>query len=162
MKHSPKIFIIFLSVFLFISLLFAQENIRVSAPLFTLKDLAGSQVNLGAYKDREGVLLFFWATWCSFCRSELKILNKKYAVITQSGWKVLSINIGEPKYKIEAFLKNYPLDFPVLLDLETEVAEVYDLVGIPTYVLVDKEGFIIFKGYRFPDALIFKDKEKIR
>lgn len=117
---------------------------------FTLKDLNNNEISLSNYRDKQPVLLFFWATWCPYCRRELKVLNSRYALLTKEGWVVLAIDVGEPAYRVNNFIKNYALTFPVLLDKDTAIAELYDILGIPTYVVIDKEGDIVFKDNYFP------------
>ena len=55
---------------------------------------------------------------------------------------VIGIDIGESKQKVKNFLERYPVGFSVLLDPEGKIAEEYNIVGIPTYVLIDVTGNI--------------------
>jgi len=96
------------------------------------------------------VILFFWTTWCPFCRRELKVLEDIHAELLKEGWELFTINIGESSYKIENFLKKYSLTFKVLLDRDTNIARAYKILGVPTYILIDKTGRIVFKGNYFP------------
>ncbi len=123
---------------------------EIMAPEFSLKDTAGNPVSLSDYKGKQGALLFFWTTWCPFCREQLKFINDKYAGLTRKGLVVLGINVGEPAARVVRFLKNYSLKYKVLLDEYGEAAIKYRLVGVPTYVLVDKQGNIVYQYYYFP------------
>jgi hypothetical protein len=51
-------------------------------------------------------------------------------------------------------VRNYNIAFKVLLDQENEVAYAYHIVGVPTYVLIDKKGVIRYKGNSFPGSEI--------
>jgi len=126
----------------------AQTN--EAAPEFSLADLNNNIVSLSSYKGKQGVLLFFWTTWCPFCREQLKVINNKYSRLSQKGLVVLGINSGEPAARVARFLKNYSLAYPVLLDDYSEVAIKYRLIGVPTYVLIDKQGNIIYQDNYFP------------
>ncbi|MCX5703901.1 MAG: TlpA disulfide reductase family protein [Candidatus Omnitrophica bacterium] len=117
---------------------------------FILKDLNQNTVILSSYKNKQPVLLFFWTTWCPYCRGELKVLNGIYPELTKEGWEVFAIDVDEPAYRVESFLESYGLIFKVLLDKDAAVMESYGLFGVPTYVLVDKEGYIVFKDHYFP------------
>jgi peroxiredoxin len=110
----------------------------------------GNQVILSNYRDKEPVLLFFWTTWCPYCRIDLKTINAKYEELSRDGLKVLPINVGEPTNRVKNLLKNYNLVFKVLLDKDAKVAYAYGLSGVPTYVLIDKKGNIVSMGYQFP------------
>jgi peroxiredoxin len=118
---------------------------------FKLQDLSQNTYALSSYKDKQPVALFFWTTWCPFCRRELKLLNERYLELRAAGLEVLAIDVGEAPYRVESFMKNYALSFKVLLDKDTSVATAYDILGVPTYVLVDKKGHIVFKDNYLPE-----------
>lgn len=122
------------------------------APDFKLEDLNQRTFTLSSYKDRQPVLLFFWTTWCPYCRSELKLLNDLYPQLLKEGWELFAINVAESVYRVENFVRNYALGFKVLLDRYGSVMDSYGLFGVPTYVLVDEDGYIVFTDYYFPQT----------
>ena len=134
--------IIFLPVFL------AAQELGFT-PDFKLQDTQGRYAILSDYKGTNVVLLF-WTTWCPFCRKELKLLNEKYRELASDGTRVLAINIGEPLERVADFAQRYNLLFRVLLDENTEVAAAYKLLGIPTYIIIDKQGYIRYRDHTFP------------
>lgn len=118
---------------------------------FKLLDLGGKEI---AFTSSSGkpALLFFWATWCPFCVKELPGLQKEYPGLKSAGIEVLAINVGEPKERVEKFLsKKERLEFPILLDSDSRVAPAYDLVGIPTFILIDAKGKIRSRSHNFPE-----------
>lgn len=148
-------------VIMILSYEFAYAEKLELAPDFQLRDLNNDTVILSHYKYKCPVLLFFWATWCPYCRKELKVLNDKYMGLVKEGLEVLPINVGESAYKVGNFLQSYHLGLGVLLDKDSSVAEAYRLFGLPTYYLIDKKGYICFQGYSFPEKykdLISEDK----
>jgi len=126
------------------------------APNFDLQDMANTKISLNSYKGKQQVLLFFWTTWCPFCRKELKALNNRYQELLKNGWEVLAIDIGEPAEKITNFLKSQKmsLGFKVLLDKNTAVGEAYGVLGVPTLVFVNKKGQIVYKDNIFPEDYV--------
>jgi len=118
---------------------------------FSLKDLNGEEVRLSQFRDKEAVLLFFWTTRCPFCRKEIINLNKMKEQLLKDNVRIITININEPKERISRFLEKYSLDIPVLRDDDAYVAGLYSVVGVPTFVLIDKQGIITFEGHYFPD-----------
>lgn len=148
MKKYRKFIMIFLLFSAFISFGYAAEN--KSAPAFQLMDLNDKLVSLNDYKDKQAVILFFWTTWCPYCREELKQLNQEYAGFARDSIELLAINVGEPKYKVEPFVLSHKLNFEVLLDKDSLVADAYELMGVPTYVVVNKSGQIVSAGNHFP------------
>lgn len=105
---------------------------------------------ISSYKNKQPVLLFFWTTWCPFCRKELRDLNQLYPELKKDDLEVLAIDVGESPDKVKSFIKGYALSFKVLLDKDTVVAQTYSILGVPTYVLVDKKGSVVFQDHYFP------------
>ncbi|MFH0855360.1 MAG: TlpA disulfide reductase family protein [Candidatus Omnitrophota bacterium] len=134
----------------------AQDNAAglKAAPGFQLKDLNGRTVSLSDYKDKKAVILFFWTTWCPYCREELRLLNREYVELAKDSIEVLAINAGEPKYKVGNYLQARNLSLEVLLDTEGFVAQAYDIMGVPTYFMVNKSGEIVSTANRFPKEAV--------
>jgi peroxiredoxin len=144
----------FLVIFL-VALLFGcghAEKITLDeeAADFELSDLRNNVISISKYKSKNPIILFFWTTWCPFCRIELKNLNQKYQQLKDKGWQVLVINVAEPVYRVSNFISRYNFSFDILLDRDGKVADAYGLLGIPTYIIVNKEGFVRSKTNYFP------------
>ncbi len=114
-----------------------------------LKDLSGQPVSISDYKGKP-VILFFWTTWCPFCRKELKKLNERYAAIAGDGIVVLGVNVSEQEKKVQNFFKGYQLNFPMLLDRTGALADKYDVLGVPTLVLLDENGSLVSLSHELP------------
>jgi cytochrome c biogenesis protein CcmG, thiol:disulfide interchange protein DsbE len=118
---------------------------------FKLQDLSGKTHQLSAYWKKQPVLLFFWTTWCPFCLKELQVLNSRdYAALVKDGVTLLSINAGERRQSVERLVRNYSIVFTVLLDEDSAVTDDYRVVGVPTFVLIDKKGSIRYQGNGYP------------
>jgi len=115
----------------------------------TLYDLEGKEVRLSDFKGRP-LILWFWTTWCPYCRKAIPELNTLYPELKQLGIELLAIDVDESKEKISRFLKYYTVDFNILQDRDGECALDSGVVGVPTYILVDKTGKIILKQNYFP------------
>ncbi len=126
---------------------------RDIAPDFKLQDLNQNTFSLSSYKDKQPVILFFWTTWCPFCRNELRLLKDIYPQLVKEGWELFAINVGESAYKVEKFTKDYALNFTVLLDKDTTVVYSYGILGVPTYIILNKDGYIVFKDNYFPKGI---------
>lgn len=120
------------------------------APDFKLQDLYQDVFKLSDYKDKQPVLLFFWTTWCPFCQNELRVLNGMYAGLVKDGVGVLSVNFGELPDAVQSFTNSYHLSYRVLLDRDTSAGRSFGILGVPTYVLIDKKSRIIFQDNFFP------------
>ena len=127
-----------------------------------LNNLNGKAVNLSNYKGKPAIM-FFWTTWCPYCRKEIKALNQLYPQLKKEGITVFAVNIGESDYKVKRFFKDYLLNFNVLLDKEAKLADKYNVIGVPTYILLDKTGQLVSQENKLPlnyKGLLFKQTEK--
>jgi len=123
---------------------------------FSLQDTQDNTVSLSDYKDKHAVLLVFWTTWCPFCRKELVSLKNRYPELKKDGVELLAVNVGEGVEKVERFIKPYNFPFPILLDQETSVSRAFGIMGVPSYILIDKKSEIVFQDNSFPEQA-YKD-----
>ena len=99
-------------------------------------------------------MLDFWATWCGPCLASFPAMKKAQNKLSKNNEvKFLFINTREQAEdktkKVKDFLikNNYP--FHVLMDEKNEVLAQYDVPGIPTKFVIDKNGNIRFKSVGF-------------
>ncbi len=148
-------FLLSLLFFVNLSLVYAMEPAAGKNDLaldFKLQDMDKNTYVLSSYRGRQPVILFFWTTWCPFCRKELKLLENSRVELTKEGWAILPIDVGEGEGKVRSFLKANNIGINVLMDKDTDVASVYDILGVPTFIFINKEGRIIFRDNYFPQA----------
>ncbi len=114
------------------------DDQKRQSPEFSLQDLSGKT---WSFKDLRGkvVLVNFWATWCPPCRKEIPDLVKLYDRFQSKGFVVLAIS-DEEKSKVEPFMRERGVPFPVLLDPKRTVNEMFVVGGIPKSFVYDREG----------------------
>jgi peroxiredoxin len=112
------------------------------APDFSTLDLSNRVVELASYRGQKAVLLDFWATWCGPCRMEMVSLQALQDKFKGKDFEILSLNQGEAADQVSQFINRKKYGFHVLLDADNAVATRYGVRGIPTLVLVDKQGII--------------------
>ena len=138
---------VILSLAICLTFLCAQASVALAV---NLESLSGGQVSLDKYKGKQPVLLFFWTTWCPYCRNEIKNLNQMSAELKKEGIAAFAVDVGEPKYKVNRFFKDYALKISVLLDEDSFFSQGQDLSGVPTYIMFDQNGREVFRDNIFP------------
>ena len=122
---------------------------------FVLKDLSGRKFVLSENRGKP-VLIIFSTTWCPTCRSEIPLYRFFHNTYAGRGLVVINIDIQEPLDKVSRFAERYQLPYRVLLDDKGLVATAYQIVGVPTMVLLDQNGVLISRQYQAIDGLLEK------
>jgi peroxiredoxin len=119
----------------------ASAGIRVGdrAPNFHMQLDDGRTLTMEELQGRP-VLLNHWATWCGPCRLEMPEILK--AAQEHPELAVLAVNMMETKSQIEPFAAEFQMEIPIIIDPEGKVRDLYGVRGLPTTILVDREGKI--------------------
>ena len=134
---------------------FSMENPLTGKPAidFTLDTLSGKRQSLNQLRDGKRAMVFFWATWCPHCREQLHVLSAQKGTIEKKGIKILLVDLGETKEEVAAHVQRNKIDFDVLLDLDSAVAEKYALIGVPTFIFVNEKGIVKAVKHALPEDI---------
>lgn len=126
--------------------LFAGEKVVLSpnksmAPSFVLNDLRGNEYELTNYRGK-GVFINFWGTYCPPCEKEMPYIENAYQEYREKGIQVLAVNVDEPMRIVNQFVSRKQLSFPILLDRQGEVLDLYHVQNLPVTFLVNEDGII--------------------
>lgn len=118
------------------------------APDFTLKSRSGENVKLSEYRG-DVVMINFWASWCAPCRQEMPLLEEMYKKYSDLGFVLLGVNVEEDSTKANDLLREVAVTFPVLFDNSNKVTKLYNVVAMPSTILVDRDGKMryLHRGY---------------
>ena len=88
------------------------------------------------------LLLNFWATWCAPCKEEMPSLDRLQVNQNLSNLKIFAINVSqESKKKVDSFFEDLNIEnFEPYFDAPTTLAKTFSLRGVPTSILIDKDG----------------------
>lgn len=130
---------------------------------FTLPDLDGRQQTLSQYRGKI-VLLNFWATWCKPCTKEMPAMQAAYDRWGDKGFVVLAVNELEDEEKVREHIRAYQHTFPVLMDRDNRVANLYGVYGLPVSVFIDEAGRVqsVVKGGLLTEQTIEAELARIR
>ena len=131
------------------------------APLFKLPQLEGKKkISLKSLRGKV-VYLDFWASWCGPCRQSLPMMSDIRDKLKKKGFEVLAVNLDEEPEAGLAFLKQFPVSFPVVSDVAGKTPEMYGLQGMPTSYLIDRKGKVQLVHVGFKKSDITELEKKI-
>jgi thiol-disulfide isomerase/thioredoxin len=112
-----------------------------TAPALALPSLEGGTMRLDHLRGKV-VLVNFWAVWCPPCRKEMPSMARLSEKFVGKPFSILGVNVGETPEEIRAFLKQVPVNFPIVLDSEGQNLKAWQVFAFPTSYVVDKKGRI--------------------
>ena len=113
------------------------------APDFSLTEFStGRKVTLSQFEGQP-VMLFFWATWCVPCKSEMDSIKTISQDYKADGLEILAINTAEDPGMIFIFQDTYQLAFPILLDPDIAIQTAYHVVNLPRHFFINSTGMIV-------------------
>jgi peroxiredoxin len=98
------------------------------------------------------VLYEFWATWCAPCHLQVEILKRLYPDAARRGIEFVAIASGEPVEVVTRHLERSPYPYPVVFDPEDRVGTAMEVLGLPTLVVADREGRVVWRHTGLVDA----------
>jgi thiol-disulfide isomerase/thioredoxin len=121
-----------------------------------LVDFNGQQVSYDDLIAKPKTIIFLWATWCPYCREEMKYLNKNDSLY--SDIEIIYWNVGEDKAKVgrvvEALKIKDSIKKNIVLDIKSVIADKFPIVGFPT--------FLFFKNGKFAAAENYLDQDLVK
>lgn len=109
-------------------------------PALALRDLDGKAVTLGAAPSGTTVYNVF-ATWCSPCREEAPDLNRAAATLRSRGVRFVGIDQGDPSAAVSAFVTEFSLAYPVVVDAD-EISKQWLGARVIPETIVVRDGIV--------------------
>ncbi len=158
MKKPAQILAVVAALFAVTAWSAKTDLLQKQAPDFTLKSLEGPNVKLSELRG-DVVLINFWASWCGPCRQEMPLLEELSSKYEPMGFTMLGVNVEEDSTAAKSMLDELGVSFPILFDNENTVSESYDVIAMPTTVIVDRDGKVqyVHHGYKPGDEGKYQD-----
>lgn len=139
-----------------------ESNVLHKAPAITARDLSNRLVFSDSLTARGPLIIDFWATWCSPCIAEFKIIKKLVKKYADRNLTVLAVNEDGPseitKVRQMVAMKKWP--FVIVMDKGKAIAQKYHVTSLPALFLVGTDGKIHFtaKGFTTGDETELEKK----
>jgi thiol-disulfide isomerase/thioredoxin len=118
---------------------------QAPAPSFDLPTLDGQSLSSGNLRGKV-VLVNFWATWCGPCKEEMPALQRLKQHFKTGEFELLAVTTDPQREAIKGFVQSLGLAFPVLLDEAKDVSATFGVRGLPTTVLIGKDGRMLARA----------------
>jgi thiol-disulfide isomerase/thioredoxin len=134
----------------------SQKKLAVGtpAPEIEMNNVFGKPLALSSLRGKV-VLVDFWASWCGPCRAENPNVVKAYKTYKAKGFEVFSVSLDRDEDKWKAAIQKDGLAWPNHVcdfkEWQSPVVKLYNFNGIPSNVLIDKNGNILAKNLRGED-----------
>lgn len=114
-------------------------------PAYSAPKLGGGTYDIA--EQRGKVVLFnVWATWCGPCRAETPDLQELHKRYTARGLEVVGVSVDEGgENDVKPFVAEFKVEYPIVLDPEGKAAAVLRTDVLPTSVLIDRNGTIVWR-----------------
>ena len=116
-----------------------------AGPDFLLEQPGGGTLRLSDLQGQP-IVLNFWASWCAPCRAEMPELVRAYAEFRDDGLEIVAVNLQETNNKILDFADEFGIEFPIAIDRDGELKDVWRLGGpfggIPSSYFLDEAGIV--------------------
>jgi thiol-disulfide isomerase/thioredoxin len=115
-------------------------------------------VGNGNFTDGEATLVVFWETWCPHCQREVPKLEEMQAKYKSQGLNIVAltkVTRSSSDEKVEEFIKEHKLSFPVGKEKNGSMSERFGVQGIPAAAVI-KDGKVVWRGHpaRLTDDMI--------
>jgi thiol-disulfide isomerase/thioredoxin len=111
---------------------------------FSLATVDGRTISKQSLRGKV-VLLDFWASWCPPCRESVPIIVDLHHKFASVAFEVVGINADADESTLQSFTGSHGMDWPEFQDLDGQISELFEIQGLPTYVVLARDGTIAFQ-----------------
>lgn len=108
-----------------------------TVPALVLSQLDGPDIHLAEFRGKP-VIVHFFATWCAPCIAEMASLNA-LAAAGKGSPVILAVSVGEVDARVRHFFRDRPAAFPILLDRDRSAMKTWQVEGLPTSFVLDRD-----------------------
>lgn len=122
-------------------------DVGAAMPAYAATNLDGSPFDLASTRNKI-VVLNLWATWCGPCRFEIPELQRMHDTYAERGLDVIGVSVDEGAAdEVKSFIAEHKMTYPQVLDPQGKLANILETSVLPTTVVLDRTGKILWKKY---------------
>lgn len=129
---------------------------------FRLKNIDNRSTTYKSLKGDQFTVIDFWATWCKPCIKSLPKLVEISDEFKSEGVNFVGISIDGPRNlaKVKPFARSLGVNYPVLLDTNSEVMAQLGVQAIPTLLIVNSNDEIVYfhEGYKAGEEIEIREE----
>ena len=142
-----------------------RPEVGDDAPRFTAPLLGGGDFDLGPLIGKNAILLDFWSIYCVSCLQEMPKLVEIHNRYKDAGLETVAVDLDSFGTKrVIRFVKglDYKIPYTIVVDKRRQVAAKYGVSVLPTTIVIDKSGKVIYYhvGYAPGDEIEIEEKVK--
>lgn len=107
--------------------------------LLAVPSFAQSRLDLKNLRGRV-VYVDFWASWCTPCRESFPWMKALESTYGSQGLSVVAVDLDHDRADAQRFLRAFRPNFAVISDPGGKLAERFNVIGMPTSILIDRQG----------------------
>ena len=132
-------------------LLLGASTTPQALPDLVLPELHGEERSLAQWQSEGPMLLDFWATWCVPCRAAFPHYARLAERYAEQGFRVVTVSQDQPGQhkRIAPLLEKLGVSLPVLLDAKGELGQAMGVLSLPTALLIDAQGQVVYRHVGF-------------
>jgi copper chaperone NosL len=139
LSHAGRLLLLSLTVLLLAACSREQpKQLAVGdlSPDFLIEDLAGRTIRLADLANRPVVIRFF-VTDCKYCRADTGVFNDYYRKHRDQGLEVIYVTTTVDREQVKKFVEELQIPFPVAIDYNRQVSQVYNIKIEPQTIVLD-------------------------
>lgn len=109
--------------------------------------LEGKPFQLKDYLGKQNLYLVFWTVSCPACRAEIPNLIDSYQSFKNMEFAAINPGAGDSLGQVKHYAEKFRLPYPVIYDETSLSAKAFDIYGVPTAILINKKGEVIYQGF---------------
>jgi cytochrome c biogenesis protein CcmG, thiol:disulfide interchange protein DsbE len=127
---------------------------------FSLRDVNNQPIDLAQLKGKV-VLIDFWAMWCAPCEAEIPQFVEWQKRYGEQGLQVIGLSMDDAAPPVKAYAQEHGISYPIGMADDKTIAAFGGVLGLPAYVLIDREGRLIAKHVGVTDIHVLQREAEL-